>query len=103
MSNRFALRYSVAAVEGEVVLEHRLAEPHLGERVQQPLVVVVGDAASVLDLACDVVEAGAAGVKETRKLRLVFCEARRHLVVLPQSLWLKTADVNSSSNYKPPV
>ena len=46
-----AARHAVALVEVEVGAEHVLAEPHAGEGVEQPLVVVVRHAAAVLDLA----------------------------------------------------
>lgn len=45
-----ALRDAVALVEVEGGPEHVFAEPHLGEGVEEPLVVVVGDAAAVLNL-----------------------------------------------------
>lgn len=46
-----ALGDAVALIEIEGGPEHVLAEPHLGEGVEEPLVVVVCDAAAVLNLS----------------------------------------------------
>lgn len=46
-----ARRDDVSAVEGEVGVEHLVAEPLLAHRVQKAAVVVVCDATAVLDLA----------------------------------------------------
>lgn len=46
-----ALRDAVALVEVEGGAEHVFTEPHLGEGVEEPLVVVIGDAATVLNLS----------------------------------------------------
>lgn len=49
--NAGALGDAVALVEVEGGPEHVFAEPHFGEGVEEPLVVVVGDAAAVLNLS----------------------------------------------------
>ena len=50
LADLVALRDDVALVEDEVVREHVLTEPHLTERVEQDLVVVVRHPPPVLDL-----------------------------------------------------
>ena len=50
LADLVALRDDVALVEDEVVGEHVLTEPHLTERVEQDLVVVVCHSPPVLDL-----------------------------------------------------
>lgn len=42
---------AVALVEKEIRAEHVLVEPHLGKRVQEAFVVVIGHSTSILDLA----------------------------------------------------
>ena len=50
------LRDAVAFVEDEVWLEHKVSEPDPAESVEQPLVIVVRDPTTVLDLSEHVVD-----------------------------------------------
>ena len=51
--HRLAVRQGVAIVELEAGDEQLVVEPDVGERVQQPLVKVIRDSASVLNLTKD--------------------------------------------------
>lgn len=49
---------AVSLVKGEIWSKHVFTEPNLCKRVQQPLIVVVSDSASILDLSNHVTDCG---------------------------------------------
>lgn len=56
--HRAAFWNIISLVKGEIWAKHIFTEPNLSKRIQQPLVVVISDPASILNLSYHVADSG---------------------------------------------